>query len=99
MINIDMEKARNIHRDHIRAARGGILLDLDKEYMVELERGPNGKAAEVAAKKQALRDAPADPRIDQAQTPDELKAVWDEDLLGPPIRRLLRGTQPNELPN
>jgi hypothetical protein len=39
------------------------------------EQGDQAKADEIAAKKQALRDVTADPAIDAATTPDELKAV------------------------
>jgi hypothetical protein len=35
----------------------------------------------IVAQKQELRDAPADPAIDAATTPAELKAVWNP-LLG-----------------
>ena len=51
MIKVNMEKAREIKRDQLRAER-----------------------------KQQLRDVTADPAIDAATTPDELKAVWPEAL-------------------
>ena len=34
------------------------------------------------AKKQALRDAPADSTIDAATTTDELKSQWNTSILG-----------------
>ena len=37
--------------------------------------------AEIRAYKQALRDVPQDPRIDAAQTPEELKAIVPDALL------------------
>jgi hypothetical protein len=39
----------------------------------------DARLAEIEAEKQRLRDAPADPRIDAAETPEELKAVWPLD--------------------
>ena len=81
MININMDKAREIHRSHIRAARTPRFEQLDAAFQRELER-PKPNTAPIAAQKQALRDAPADPSIDAATTADELKAAWPEELLG-----------------
>jgi len=75
MIKVNMTKAREIKRDMIRAERKPLLEKLDVEYMRAQEVGDTDKIAEIAAKKQALRDATADPVIDDAQTPDELKAA------------------------
>ena len=43
--------------------------------MQMLEQGDTDAQAAIAAAKQALRNAPADPAIDAAQTPEELKLV------------------------
>ena len=43
--------------------------------MQAIEAGDADKQAEIKAKKQALRDAPADAKIDAASTADELKAL------------------------
>jgi hypothetical protein len=80
MISIDMTKARAIQRDRIRVARAPLLAVLDVAFMRAVEAGDMASQTEVAAQKQALRDAPADPRIDAAATPEELAAVWP---LGP----------------
>lgn len=73
IISVDMDKARDIWRDKIRQARAGQLEALDAHFMKALETGADTSA--IVAQKQALRDAPADPAIDAAQTPDELKLV------------------------
>lgn len=73
-VEVSMPPAREIHRDHIREARDPLLAELDVKYMKALEQGQDTTA--IVAQKQALRDAPQDPRIDAAQTPQELKAVW-----------------------
>ena len=75
MITVDMTKAREIKRDMIRAERKPLLEKLDVEYMRAQEAGDTTRQQEIAAKKQALRDATVDPVIDAANTPDELKAA------------------------
>ena len=82
MINVNMQKARDIHRDKIRAARNPKLAAKDVEFMRAVEAGDTDAQATVAAEKQALRDATAAAAIDAATTPDALKAAWDSDLLG-----------------
>lgn len=81
-VETDMVKARDIHRDRIRAARGSRLTALDVELQRELEN-PMPNTAAIVDQKRALRDAPADPKIDTAKTPEDLKTLWDADLLGP----------------
>lgn len=78
MITVNMEKAREIHRNRMREARSPLFKDLDVAYMVAIERGLD--TAEIVAQKQELRDVTKDPAIDAAQTTDELKAVWPEIL-------------------
>lgn len=73
MIQVNMTKAREIKRDMIRAERDPKLKELDIEFQKALETGADTSA--IVAQKQALRDAPADPAIDAATTPEELKAV------------------------
>lgn len=76
VIDIDMPKARNIQRDRMRAARAPKLAALDVDYMRALEAGDEQGKNKIVADKQALRDVTADPAIEAAQTPEELKAVW-----------------------
>ncbi len=80
MININMTKARDIHRDKVRQARNPKLAAKDVEFQRALETGAD--TAAIVAAKQALRDAPASAAIEAATTPDELKASWDAELLG-----------------
>lgn len=75
MINVNMTKAREIKRDQIRAERKALLEQLDVKYMIALEANDETAQADIKDKKQALRDAPADPAIDAASTPEELKTV------------------------
>ena len=77
---IDMAKAKELHKDNIRNARSLKFPDLDVEYNKAQETGADTTA--IVAKKQALRDAPADSAIDAATTTDQLKAQWNTSILG-----------------
>lgn len=74
-IAVDMNKARDIHRDALRKMRAPKLAALDVEYQRADEAGNAAKKADVAARKQVLRDVTKHPGIDAAGTPDDLKAV------------------------
>ena len=80
MITVNMDKARDIHRNKVRDARKPLLAAKDVEFQRALETGAD--TAAIVAAKQALRDAPASAAIEAATTPDELKASWDAELLG-----------------
>ena len=77
---IDMAKAREIHKTNIRNARTSKLAELDVEFQKALETGAS--TTDIVAKKQALRDAPADSDIAAANDTDALKAQWKTDILG-----------------
>ena len=77
---VDMAKAREIHKTKIRSAREPKLAELDIEFQKALETGAS--TTDIVAKKQALRDAPADSGIASASSADELKAQWKTDILG-----------------
>ena len=88
-IGIDLEKAKEIHKEHIRNVRNPLLQAKDVEYMRAQEAGDTEKTAAVVAEKQALRDATKlvdNVEITGTSVEDvtaELKQVWDEELLGP----------------
>ena len=75
IISTDMTKAKEIHRANIRIGRKSKFEELDTEFQKALETGAN--TTEIVAKKQALRDAPADSAIEAS-----LKAQWKTDMLG-----------------
>lgn len=81
IVTIDMAKAREIKRDLLRAEREPLLAAADVEYMRADEAGDAVAKATVAARKQALRDAPTHPMIGTAATPEALAAITMEDLL------------------
>lgn len=82
-ITINMEKAKEIHRDNIRRVRKAKLEELDIQFQRELEKGAEPNTQPIIEKKQKLRDFPAHSDIETSSTPEELKATWNEDLLGP----------------
>ena len=77
---IDMAKAREIHKTNIRTARTPILAELDIEFQKAQETSADTSA--IVAKKQALRDAPADSAIASASNTDALKSQWNTTILG-----------------
>ena len=77
---IDMAKAREIHKTNIRTARAPKLAELDVEFQKAQETSADTSA--IVAKKQALRDAPADSAIAAASDTAALKAQWNTSILG-----------------
>ena len=77
---INMAKAKEIHRSKIREARTPKLAELDIEFQKALETGVS--TTDIVAKKQALRDTPADSAIDAATDEAGLKAQWNTSILG-----------------
>ena len=72
-ISTNMDKARVIHKGHLRERRAPLLAALDLEYLRADEAGDAAKKADIAARKQALRDITKHPDIAAASTPEELK--------------------------
>tara|TARA_R100001126_G_C4707841_1_gene93315 strand:- start:163 stop:423 length:261 start_codon:yes stop_codon:yes gene_type:complete len=77
---VNMAKAREIHKAKIREARKPLLDELDVEFQKALETGSS--TSDIVAKKNALRDAPADSGIDSASDEAALKAQWNTSILG-----------------
>jgi flagellar motor switch/type III secretory pathway protein FliN len=81
MIPVNIESALEIHKKKIRERREIVFKDLDIQFMKALEQGNTTLSAEIGAKKQALRDI-TDIDISNVSTLDELKQIWDVELLG-----------------
>ncbi len=71
-IDHDMDRARAHHRKMIRHLRRPAMDKLDGEWMKAVAKNDATTARAIDEKRQALRDAPADPRIDAAKTIDDL---------------------------
>ena len=78
---VNINNAKTQWRQKLRNERIPILQQLDIQYMRALETSDSGLAAETAAKKQRLRDAPSDVRIEAAATTDDLKRITLDSLL------------------
>ena len=72
-IKINLEKAREIKKDMVRADRAPLLAALDIELMKNITDPV--KVAEIEAQKQVLRDATTHASIVNATTVEELKAA------------------------
>lgn len=74
-LDIDMDKAREMTKERLRAERAPLLAAQDAEFMKALESGDKTRMDKVAAEKQKLRDITASPALAAAKTPDDLKAI------------------------
>jgi hypothetical protein len=75
MINIDLNKAKIIWKNKIRIDRLPILQYLDVQFLRAVETGDLEEQNKIKNKKQLLRDATLDPRINEANSPDQLKSI------------------------
>jgi hypothetical protein len=71
MITINLDKAKAITKDRLRAERTALLLEQDVLFQRALESGADTTA--IVAEKQRLRDITA--LADAATSLDELKAI------------------------
>jgi hypothetical protein len=74
MIIVNPDKAKAIWKDKWREARKPLLASLDIEFMKAVESSDTTKQAEIASKKQALRDVTQTEIV--GNTPEEIKSVW-----------------------
>lgn len=81
MFTFDKNRGLELIKRRIRKKRTKLFPALDVEFMRAVEMGDTVKQAEIAAKKQALRDL-TDINIDSVNTIEELKALWPTELLG-----------------
>lgn len=70
-LSIDMTKARDITKEHLRAERAPLLAELDVQFIRALETA--GDTAAILAEKQRLRDVTA--LADTATTVDDLRSI------------------------
>ena len=76
MIDINIDKAKDIWKDKIREKRKFALEQLDVDFMRANESGADTTA--IVSDKQTLRDLPS--QVDTATTTDEIKSVWNDKL-------------------
>lgn len=75
---VNLEKAKELHKDKWRSARSPKLQKLDIDFMKAVEAGDSEKQSEIASQKQALRDVTNTPL--DGTTLEEIKSVWPQIL-------------------
>jgi len=75
-IQVNINKAKDITKDRLRQERAPKLEALDVAFQRALESGSD--TSDIATKKQALRDAPA--QVDSMTTVEQLKATTLPDV-------------------
>ena len=81
-ISEDITAAKVIFKDKIREVRGPLLEAEDVAFMKALEVADSDARVASQTKKINLRNAPQASAISSADTIDQLKAAWDESILG-----------------
>ena len=94
VITIDINKAKDVYKDMLRSARKPVLEDLDLQFMRAVETGNTTLQAEIAAKKQALRDVTTDPNIDKVKNTEDFRKIFP-DMLKPDVAPPVGGSIPN----
>ena len=73
-IKVNMDKAKEIHKECLRKIRKPLLDNLDVKYMKALEIGDVDLCKKIATEKNYLRDITKAKEIIEAQSPDDLKS-------------------------
>lgn len=71
IITEQVDKAKEIHKDKLRAERKPLLEELDVQYIRKQEKG--GDITDIVTEKQRLRDVTK--LVDKCKTIDEIKAI------------------------
>jgi hypothetical protein len=79
-IKHNMDKAKAIHVDRIRASRQPKLESLDIELMKAIGKNDSAKIAEIETARQKLRDLPETIDLSTATTIEGLKNIWPPEL-------------------
>jgi len=74
MITINLNKAKDIAKNNLRAERAPVFASLDVQYMRAVESGNTELQTVIATQKQTLRDITTHETIVNAENADTLKA-------------------------
>lgn len=77
-VDIDLDKAKEIHLARVREVRNSELTKTDPEFIKALSKGDSTK--EIEATKQALRDIPQNLDVSKIETVEDLIASWPKEL-------------------
>ena len=81
-LHIDMVGARAIKMYQIREARNAELAKTDTPMVLTMEKGDDAGKAELATRRQALRDLPAKINLNAIKTLGDLEAYEPDELKG-----------------
>jgi len=82
MFKLNLEKAKDLHKNRIRLTREKIFNRLDIEFMKAVESGNIQKIEEIGELKQQLRDLPDCEEIENATCLNDLRSHWPDILEG-----------------
>jgi hypothetical protein len=80
MIKVNLETAKEIHKNNLRIFRSEEFKNLDIEFMRAVESNDSKKISEISKKKKELRDLTSDTKIETANNVDDLKNHWPDIL-------------------
>lgn len=75
IIDHDMDRAKELHKDKLRNDRAPLLAKLDLEISKALSQGRNQDVVRLEAERQRLRDVTAKPEIAAATSVEDLKKI------------------------
>jgi hypothetical protein len=81
MIVVNIEKAKEIQKDRLRAERNKAFEQLDRDFMLAMAKGDNTLAMEVEAQRVKLRDVTKHELLMSAMSVDQLKLCTLEELI------------------
>lgn len=76
IVVIDVEKAKEVWKRRMRESRAPIMIKLDADYFRALESANTTWQTQIAETKQLLRDVTKLPELLNANTVEEIEAVW-----------------------
>lgn len=79
-VDVDMVKAKEIHRERIDYAAEKLAEKLTKLEMKADDEGDNALKQQIKDKRKAMRLAVKNIDLNSATTPEELKAIWPSEL-------------------
>lgn len=79
-VAVDMPKARVIQMNNLRKVREEKFKELDRDWIKYMGQKNQRMADEIEDKRQKLRDIPQTVNLEAATTPEELKAIWPDEL-------------------
>jgi hypothetical protein len=81
MIVVNIEKAKLVQKDRLRAERTKAFEQLDRDFMLAMAKGDNTTAMAIEEQRVKLRDVTKHEALMNAMTVDELKACTLEELI------------------